>query len=94
MIYVYVGDSRDVVKRIIVCHCNGNVEASALRKAVAEAMGYRLKKSRRESGSIRVRIDLPNPNEGEAKSRLMLSRENGNTLSANHIQKHTTSNGM
>jgi len=67
MIYVYVGDSRDVVKRIIVCHCNGNVEASALRKAVAEAMGYRLKKSRRESGSIRVRIDLPNPNEGEAK---------------------------
>jgi len=67
MIYMYVGDSRNVVKRIIMCHCNGNVEASALRKAIAEAMGYRLRKSRRKSGSVRVRIDLSNPNEGEAK---------------------------
>ncbi len=29
---IYVGDSRDVVKRILTNHCKGNVEASALRK--------------------------------------------------------------
>lgn len=64
-VIVYVGDSRDVVKRILTNHCKGNVEASALRRYVAEAMGYRIKKARRPSGSIRVRIDVSDPKTGE-----------------------------
>jgi len=64
---IYVGDAGDVVKRILTNHCSlsSNVEASALRSAVAEDMGYRLKRTRRLSGSTKVRIDLPNPREGE-----------------------------
>lgn len=62
---IYVGDAGDVVKRILTNHCSGNVEASALRRAVAEDMGYRLIRTRRQSGSIRVRIDLFNPRDGE-----------------------------
>jgi hypothetical protein len=62
---VYVGDAKDVVKRIRSDHCNGNVEASALRKSVAIAKGYLLKKTKRPSGSTRIRIDLPVPRKGE-----------------------------
>ncbi|MEM2969347.1 MAG: hypothetical protein QXR63_00245 [Candidatus Bathyarchaeia archaeon] len=64
---IYVGDASDVVKRILTNHCSfsSNVEASALRCAVAEAMGYRLKRTKRPSGSTRIRIDLPNPRAGE-----------------------------
>lgn len=64
---IYVGDSRDIIKRLRTNHCSGNVEGSALRKLVAEAMGYRLKRTRRASGTTRIRIDLPNPRVGEAK---------------------------
>lgn len=64
---IYVGDARDVVKRILTNHCGGNVEGSALRKAVAESMGYRLRRMRRPSGSIRVRIDLPDHRVGERR---------------------------
>ena len=64
---IYVGDARDVLKRIIQNHCKGNVEGSALRKAVAEALGYSLKRSRRTSGSIRIRIDMSDPGEGEKR---------------------------
>jgi len=38
---VYVGDARDVVERVSQNHCVGNVEVSALRKYVAEALGFR-----------------------------------------------------
>ena len=62
---IYVGDARNVIKRIKTNHCSGNVEASTLRRSVAEAKGYRIKSTRRTSGSTRVRIDLPNPHEGE-----------------------------
>ena len=62
---IYVGDSKDVIKRIRTNHCRGNVEASALRKYVAEALGYRIKITKRPSGSRRVRIDLPDPRRGE-----------------------------
>ena len=62
---IYVGDSTDVIKRIRTNHCSGNVEASALRKYIAVAKGYRIKSTKRSSGSIRVRIDLPNPRNGE-----------------------------
>ncbi len=62
---IYVGDSRDVIRRIRTNHCRGNIEASALRRHVAEAKGYRIKSAKRTSGSTRVRIDLPDPHTGE-----------------------------
>jgi len=64
---IYVGDACDVVRRILTNHCSGNVEGSAFRKYVAEAMGFKIKKEKRPSGSTRVRIDLPDPKQGEAK---------------------------
>jgi len=67
LVAVYVGDAGDVVDRILTNHTSGNVEGSALRKAVSEALGYRLARKKRPSGSIKVRIDLPNPREGENK---------------------------
>ena len=62
---IYVGDSSNVVNRILTNHCSGNVEGSALRKHIAKEMGYRIKRTRRPSGSMKTRIDLPNPREGE-----------------------------
>jgi len=62
---IYVGDARDVIRRILSNHYTGNVEASALRRAIAEEMGYPLRRTKRKSGSIRVRIDLPFPREQE-----------------------------
>jgi len=54
-----------VKKRIRTNHCGGNVEASALRRHLAEAKGYTIKSTKRTSGSTRVRIDLPEPKTGE-----------------------------
>ena len=65
MFVIYVGDSKNVYKRIKTNHCGGNVEASALRMSVAEAMGFKIKRERRSSGSVRVRVDLPDPSQGE-----------------------------
>jgi len=62
---IYVGDTHDVLKRIRTNHCRGNVEASAFRRHVAKAKGYKLKSSRRKSGSTKIRIDIPNPRIGE-----------------------------
>jgi len=62
---IYVGDAHDVIKRIQTNHCSGNVEASALRRHVAEAKGYKISSTRRSSGSTRVRIDLLNSRIGE-----------------------------
>ena len=66
MMIIYVGDSKDVYKRIRTNHCNGNVEASALRRYIAEAMGFKIRRQRRSSGSVRVRIGLPDPHKGES----------------------------
>ena len=65
MLVIYVGDARDVIKRVRSQHCGGNVEASALRKHIAVAKGYSLSTTRRASGSSRVRLALPDPNRGE-----------------------------
>ena len=65
MIVIYAGDAGDVGKRIRSNHCGGNVEGSALRKHIAENMGYPIKITRRSSGSYRVRLDLPDPKAGE-----------------------------
>jgi len=67
MYAVYVGDASDVVKRISENHCKGNVEASALRRHIAEAMGYKFKRVRRPSGSVRIRIDIADPKSGEER---------------------------
>ena len=65
MLVIYVGDARDVIKRVRSQHCAGNVEASALRKHIAVAKGYPLSTTRRASGSSRVRLALPDPSKGE-----------------------------
>lgn len=65
--YIYIGDANNVRVRILTCHCSGNVEGSALRKHVADSMGFRLSKTRRPSGTQKVRLDMPNPREGEAR---------------------------
>jgi hypothetical protein len=62
---LYVGDARDIVARICTNHGAGNVEGSALRRYVAHAMGLGLTRTRRPSGSTRVRIRLPDPRVGE-----------------------------
>ncbi|MBD1866822.1 hypothetical protein H6F95_05790 [Cyanobacteria bacterium FACHB-471] len=62
---IYVGDGRDVIKRIRNNHLKGNVEASSLRKHLAIEMGYQISVSKRSSGSQRIRIALPEPEKGE-----------------------------
>lgn len=59
-----VGDAREVGKRIKQ-HLTGNVEASALRKHVAAAIGYDIRSTRRPNGSYRRRLDLPDPKQGK-----------------------------
>jgi hypothetical protein len=64
---LYVGDSSDVIKRIVRNHLHGNVESSTLRRTIAEKMGFRIKKTQRKSGSTRIRIDSDDPNRDENK---------------------------
>lgn len=61
----YIGKSADVIRRIRSGHCSGNVEGSTLRLCIAKKMGYGFKRTRRSSGNIRIRIDLPNRRDGE-----------------------------
>lgn len=62
---IYVGDAGNLIGRVRSQHCSGNVEGSALRRHVALRKGYRLIATKRMSGSTRVRLDLPNPRDGE-----------------------------
>lgn len=62
---IYIGDSKNVIKRIRNNHCSGNVEGSALRRHIAKLKKYKLKSTKRISGSIKVRIDSPNPRNEE-----------------------------
>jgi len=64
---IYAGHSSNVVKRIRTNHCSGNVEASVLRLRIAQEKGYNIVSTRRPSDSVRKRIDLPDPSEGEAE---------------------------
>lgn len=63
---IYIGDGRDVIKRIRNNHLKGNVEASSLRKHLATEMGYEISVTKRSSGSQRIRIALPEPKKGES----------------------------
>jgi len=65
--YIYIGDGNNLRVRILRNHCSGNVEGSALRKLVAGSMGFQLTKTRRPSRKPKVRLDMPNPSEGEAR---------------------------
>src|SRR5439155_14880993 len=62
---IYAGDAGRVSRRVLQSHSSGNVEGSALRQHVAARLGYRLHKSRRAKGSTKIRLDMPNPKEGE-----------------------------
>ncbi|GAG41101.1 unnamed protein product, partial [marine sediment metagenome] len=64
---IYVGDTGSLLRRIKTNHCGGNVEGSALRQHVAEALGYNIKCEKRLSGNERKRIDLPNSQQGEKR---------------------------
>ena len=64
---IYVGDSRDVVRRLTTDHSGGNVEGSALRRHIAEDMGYEFTRTKRPSGNTRVRIAAPNERSGELR---------------------------
>jgi hypothetical protein len=61
---IYVGDASNLRRRIHQ-HGRGNVEGSALRKHLAKTLGYELARTRRPSGSTRVRIDAPDPRAAE-----------------------------
>ncbi len=56
---IYIGDSRNLAKRIFYNHCKGNVEASALRKYIAIEMNFQFRIERRKSGSRRIRVRSP-----------------------------------
>ncbi|HEY3079939.1 MAG TPA: hypothetical protein VGM69_08535 [Chloroflexota bacterium] len=64
---IYVGDSGDVLRRLTTDHGAGNVEASALRRHIAEEMGYELTRTKRASGNTRIRIAAPNERSGELR---------------------------
>lgn len=62
---IYVGDSRRLSRRLIANHRGGNVEASALRKHLAESMGNELVRTKRPGGSVRVRVASLDGDDGE-----------------------------
>lgn len=63
---VYTGDASNITNRVRKNHCGGNVEGSALRQHVANAIGYQLSREKRlTSKSVRIRVDLPDPKVGE-----------------------------
>lgn len=62
---LYVGDARNVKKRILNNHGKGNVESSILRKHIASILGLKIKTELRTHGSYRIRIDEPVKGRGE-----------------------------
>ena len=64
---IYIGDANNLLKRIKSNHCSGNVEGSALRQHIAEAMGYNLKRTKRPSRTMRIRINSKEPRQAEKR---------------------------
>jgi hypothetical protein len=62
---LYVGDARNVKKRILNNHGRGNIESSVLRKRIASKLGFKIKTELRAQGSYRIRIDEVDKNRGE-----------------------------
>ena len=52
----YIGDSNKIKNRVRQ-HCTGNVESSALRKTIAEEMGFEIKTVKRPSGSRKKTVN-------------------------------------
>jgi hypothetical protein len=63
---LYIGDTSNLNRRIRTNHCSGNIGGSALRRHAAIARGYAIINERRLTGTIRRRLDLPNPRLGES----------------------------
>ncbi len=63
--HIYIGDSSKIRTRIRNQHCGGNIEGSSMRKLVARNMGYTFTQERRINGSLKVRLNMPNPSSGE-----------------------------
>ena len=51
----YIGDSKRIKSRVRQ-HCTGNVESSALRKTIAEKMGFEIHTTKRPSGSRKTSV--------------------------------------
>jgi hypothetical protein len=64
---IYVGDGSKIGERVKNNHCTGNVEGSSLRKHIASNLGFGITKEKRPSGTTKVRLNIPNPKEGENK---------------------------
>jgi hypothetical protein len=62
---LYVGDARNVRKRILNNHRRGNVESSILRKHIASKLGLKIKTELRTNGCYRIRIDEADKDSGE-----------------------------
>lgn len=52
----YIGDSSKIKNRVRQ-HCTGNVESSALRKTIAEEMGFEIVSVKRPSGSRKKTVN-------------------------------------
>ena len=52
----YIGDSNNIKNRVRQ-HCTGNVESSALRKTIAEEMGFEIITVKRPSGSRKKTVN-------------------------------------
>ena len=52
----YIGDSNKIKNRVRQ-HCTGNVESSALRKTIAEEMGFEIITVKRPSGSRKKTVN-------------------------------------
>jgi hypothetical protein len=69
MEYLYVGDSKNIASRIKTRHCSGNVKKSALRRHVADKIGFEVVKKPKISRFGReyqeIYISAPNRREAE-----------------------------
>lgn len=64
---IYVGDSKNVAKRINRKHCTGNVKVSALRRTIAERMGFVIIEEKIHPKYIKVYIGGPHRKLSEKK---------------------------
>jgi hypothetical protein len=92
--YIYVGDGSNVTARILTCHCAGNVEGSALRKHVAECMGFHSRKYVGQVEQSKFVSICQTLARGRRKLQLTSDRVHGNTSCVLHTKKQTRSSGL
>lgn len=64
---IYVGDSKNVANRINRKHCTGNVKVSALRRTIAERMGFSIIEEKIHPKYKKVYIEGPDRKLSEKK---------------------------